>query len=173
MSILVLVVDRSHFYSRAMIITPGRTAIAVVLCCATVAGLLFAAASAAAPQTPSPSQSRIALSRTLPAMDGKEIRVKLVDVTYAPGGANASHSHPCPVVGYVLQGALRMRVNDAPEAIYRTGDTFYEGPGDIHRTSANASATEPARFLAYFMCDREVAQLSVPTPSPNSEGRRQ
>ena len=173
MSILVLVVDRSHFYSRAMIITPGRTAIAVVLCCATVAGLLFAAASAAAPQTPSPSRSRIALSRTLPAMDGKEIRVKLVDVTYAPGGANASHSHPCPVVGYVLQGALRMRVNDAPEVIYRTGDTFYEGPGDIHRTSANASATEPARFLAYFMCDREVAQLSVPTPSPKSEGRRQ
>src|SRR5678815_3990685 len=78
MSILVLVVDRSHFYSRAMIITPGRTAIAVVLCCATVAGLLFAAASAAAPQTPSPSQSRIALSRTLPAMDGKEIRVCLL-----------------------------------------------------------------------------------------------
>jgi len=156
-----------------MIITPGRTAIAVVLCCATVAGLLFAAASAAAPQTPSPSRSRIALSRTLPAMDGKEIRVKLVDVTYAPGGANASHSHPCPVVGYVLQGALRMRVNDAPEVIYRTGDTFYEGPGDIHRTSANASTTEPARFLAYFMCDREVTQLSVPTPAPKDDGRRQ
>lgn len=165
--------DRSHFYSRAMIIIPKRTSIAVVLSCATVAGLRFTAASAAAPQTPSPSQSRIALARTLPAMDGKEIRVKLVDVTYAPGGANASHSHPCPVVGYVLQGALRMRVNDAPEMIYRTGDTFYEGPGDVHRTSANASATEPARFLAYFMCDREIAQLSVPTAPPKDEARRE
>ena len=156
-----------------MTITPRRTAIAAALCCATAAGFRFAPASAAAPQTPSPSQSRIALSRTLPAMDGRELRVKLVDVTYAPGGANASHSHPCPVVGYVLQGAVRMRVNDAPEVIYRSGDTFYEGPGDIHRTSANASATEPARFLAYFMCDREVTQLSVPTPSPKDEGRRE
>jgi len=88
-------------------------------------------------------------------MDGREIRVKLVDVTYAPGGANASHSHPCPVVGYVLQGALRMRVNDAPEVIYRTGDTFYEGPGDIHRTSANASTTE--RF-GYLYADGELRE---------------
>jgi quercetin dioxygenase-like cupin family protein len=156
-----------------MTITLERTSIAAALCCVAVAGFCFAPASAASPQTTSPSQSRVALSRTLPAMDGREIRVKLVDVTYAPGGANASHSHPCPVVGYVLQGALRMRVNDAPEVIYRSGDTFYEGPGDIHRTSANASATEPARFLAYFMCDREVAQLSVPTPSPKDERRRE
>ena len=117
MSILVLVMDRSRSYSRAMTITPGRTAIAVVLCCASTAGLRFAAASAAAPQAASPSQSRIALSRTLPAMDGREIRVKLVDVTYAPGGANASHSHPCPVVGYVLQGALRMRVNETRNSL--------------------------------------------------------
>ena len=156
-----------------MTITLGRISLAAALCCVAVAGFQFAPASAAVPQTPSPSQSRIALSRTLPAMDGREIRVKLVDVTYAPGGANASHSHPCPVVGYVLEGALRMRVNDAPEVIYRSGDTFYEGPGDIHRTSANASATEPARFLAYFMCDREVTQLSVPTPSPKDERRRE
>jgi quercetin dioxygenase-like cupin family protein len=156
-----------------MTITPGRTSIAAALCCAIVAGFRFAPASAAAQHATPPSQSRIALSRTLPAMDGREIRVKLVDVTYPPGGANASHSHPCPVVGYVLQGALRMGVNDAPDVIYRSGDTFYESPGDIHRTSANASATEPARFLAYFMCDREIAQLSIPTPSPKDERRHE
>jgi quercetin dioxygenase-like cupin family protein len=120
-----------------------------------------------------PSQSRTVLSRSLPPMDGREIRVKIVDVTYPPGGANASHTHPCPVVGYVLQGALRMRVNDEPEAIYRSGDTFYEGAGDIHRTSANASATEPARFLAYFTCDRDVERLSVPTPAPKDKEARQ
>src|SRR4051812_40934593 len=115
---------RSHSYSRAMTITREPTSIVAALCFAAMAGFHFAPASAAAPQTPAPSQSRITLSRTLPAMDGREIRVKLVDVTYPPGGANASHSHPCPVVGYVLQGALRMRVNDSPEVIYRIGDTF-------------------------------------------------
>jgi quercetin dioxygenase-like cupin family protein len=143
-----------------MPITLGRAFAAALLC----------AASAAAQTAPS-SQSRIALSRTLPAMDGREIRVKVVDVTYPPGGANTAHTHPCPVVGYVLQGALRMRVNDQAEAIYRAGDTFYEAPGDVHRTSANASSTEPARFLAYFTCDRDVAQLSLPVPAPQGARR--
>jgi quercetin dioxygenase-like cupin family protein len=106
-------------------------------------------------------------------MDGREVRIKIADVTYAPGGANGPHTHPCPVIGYVLQGALRMRVNDQPEVIYRAGDTFYEAAGDMHRTSANASATESARFLAYFMCDRDVEQLSVPMPAPKDEGARQ
>jgi quercetin dioxygenase-like cupin family protein len=143
-----------------MLTLPGRTILAALL-----------ALAAAVAQPASPSQSRIALSRTLPPMDGREIHVKVVDVTYAPGGANAAHTHPCPVVGYVLQGAVRMRVNDGPETIYRTGDTFYESPGDVHRTSANASATEPARFLAYFMCERDVAQLSVPAPKGEDGGR--
>lgn len=142
---------------------------------AAIAGIAVAAvglAAAAAPrQATPPSRSRIALSRALPPMDGREIRVTVVDVSYPPGGANASHTHPCPVVGYVLEGALRMRVGDGPEVVYRAGDTFYETAGDVHRTSANASATEPARFLAYFTCDRDVAQLSVPTPADAGRGR--
>jgi quercetin dioxygenase-like cupin family protein len=129
----------------------------------------LATAAMLSAQSAPTSQSRTVLSRSLPPMDGREIRVKIVDVTYPPGGANASHTHPCPVVGYVLQGALRMRVNEEPEAIYRSGDTFYERAGDIHRTSANASTTEPARFLAYFICDREVERLSVPAPAPKDE----
>jgi quercetin dioxygenase-like cupin family protein len=155
-----------------MSFTHGRTPAAVVIAGAAVAAFGLASASATSGQPAPASQSRIALSRTLPPMDGREIRVKVVDVTYPPGGANGSHSHPCPVVGYVLEGALRMRVNDGPEAVYRAGDTFYEGPGDVHRTSANASATEPARFLAYFTCDREVTQLSVPAPAPKGAGER-
>lgn len=136
---------------------------------AAVAALLAGAIAAA--QTPPTSQSRVAWSGTLPPMDGHDVHVKLVDVTYPPGGANPSHTHPCPVVGYVLQGALRMRINDAAEVIYRAGDTFYEAPGDVHRVSANASQTEPARFLAYFTCDRDVTPLSVPTTPPKGAAR--
>jgi quercetin dioxygenase-like cupin family protein len=135
--------------------------------------ILTAATAAAGEQSAAPSESRIALSRTLPPMDGREVRVKIVEVTYAPGGANTAHTHPCPVIGYVLEGALRMRVNDGPETVYRAGDTFYEAPGDVHATSANASATEPARFLAYFTCDRDVAQLSSPaTPTQQRQKGR-
>ena len=164
--------DHSVMNSRAMTFMLRRLSVAALL-----SGILathpFPLHSAAAPQSAKPSQSRIVLSHSLPPMDGREIRVKVVDVTYAPGGANASHTHPCPVIGYVLQGALRMRVNDEPEVIYRTGDTFYERAGDIHRSSANASTTEPARFLAYFTCDRDVEQLSVPMPAPKDQGARQ
>ena len=146
----------------------SRFATAVSVSVAVALGL---AAVVAARQAPA-SQSRIAFERVLPAMDGRAIRLKIVDVTYPPGGANASHSHPCPVVGYVLRGAVRMRLNEGPETIYRAGDTFYEGPGDIHSASANASATEPARFLAYFTCDRDVAQLSVPTTAAKDPEHR-
>ena len=129
------------------------------------------AGSAAIAQTPATSRSRTVLSRTLPPMNGADIHVKVIDVSYPPGGANASHTHPCPVVGYVLEGALRMAVNSGPEVIYQAGDTFYEAPGDLHRISANASASEPARFLAYFTCDGDVASLSTPLAKSPGAGR--
>jgi quercetin dioxygenase-like cupin family protein len=152
--------------------TSIRSLITVAVVGASVAALRLSAASASPGQSAQPSQSRVALSRTLKPMDGREIRVRVVEVTYPPGGANASHTHPCPVVGYVLEGSLRMQVNDGAEALFKKGDTFYEEPGDIHRVSANASTTEPARFLAYFTCDREVTQLSMPAPAPKGAGER-
>jgi quercetin dioxygenase-like cupin family protein len=149
-----------------------RSLIAIAVVGTSVEAMRLSAAAASPRQPAPPSQSRLALSRTLKPMDGREIRVRVVEVTYPPGGANASHTHPCPVVGYVLEGSLRMQVNEGAEAIFRKGDTFYEEPGDIHRISANASATEPARFLAYFTCDREVAQLSTPASAPKGAGER-
>ena len=49
--------------------------------------------------------------------------------------------HPCPVIGYVLHGAVRMQVKGGPEALYQAGDSFYEAPNGIHLVSKNASAT--------------------------------
>jgi quercetin dioxygenase-like cupin family protein len=108
-----------------------------------------------------PSQSRTAFSGKLPALDGERLEATLVEVTYPPGGANPAHRHPCPVVGYVLEGALRMQVKGQPERIFKPGETFFESPSDVHLVSANASADVPARFLAYFVCDR-ATRLSVP-----------
>lgn len=103
-------------------------------------------------------------------MDGVRLQVKLVEVTYAPGGASTAHSHPCPVVGYVLEGAVRMQVKGEPEAIYKVGDTFYENPNGVHQVSANASAKEKARFLAYFVCDHDKP-LTGPPPAGTGEGK--
>jgi quercetin dioxygenase-like cupin family protein len=106
-------------------------------------------------------RARVAFARALPALDGGHLKVTLVEVTYGPGESSQAHSHPCPVVGYVIAGAVRMQVKGEAEAIYRAGDSFYEAPHGVHAVSANASATEPATFLAYFVCDHEEP-LSTP-----------
>jgi quercetin dioxygenase-like cupin family protein len=119
------------------------------------------------------AQVRAVISHALPRMDGERLRVKVVEVTYPPGGASRPHSHPCAVVGYVTEGALRTRVQGQPEAVYHAGESFYEAPNGVHAVSANASSVRPAKFLAYFVCDRET-ELSVPvadTTSTSSGGR--
>ena len=106
------------------------------------------------------------LTQRLPRLNGASLDARLVEVRYPPGGVSGAHRHPCPVVGYVLEGALRMGLNGEPARIVRAGESFYESPDDLHSTSANASDTAPARFLAYFTCDRETP-TSVPVPPPH------
>jgi quercetin dioxygenase-like cupin family protein len=117
------------------------------------------------------SQSRTAFSGRLPALDGQRLEATLVEVTYPPGGVNPAHRHPCPVIGYVLEGAVRMQVEGQPERIYQRGETFSETPTDVHLVSANASQDVPAKFLAYFVCDR-ATPLSVPVTAPKGSGDR-
>ncbi len=109
------------------------------------------------------AQSRVAFAHALPKLDGNHLRASVVEVSYGPGGFSQPHSHPCPVIGYVVEGALRMQVNHDPEVIYKAGDSFYEAPNSAHMVSANASDKEPVKFLAYFVCDHE-APLSAVLP---------
>lgn len=105
-------------------------------------------------------RARVLLSRDLPRLDSNHLKVTLVEVDYGPGEASKPHSHPCAVVGYVAVGTLRTQVKGEPEIIYRAGQTFYEAPNGVHLVSANASATEPAKLLAYLICDHD-APLSI------------
>lgn len=102
-------------------------------------------------------------------MDGNQLRATLVEVSYAPGGSSAPHSHLCPVVGYVVNGALRSQVKGEPEHIYKAGESFYEAANGLHQISANASATEPAKFVAFFICDHDTP-LTVPAPMRKNAG---
>lgn len=117
--------------------------------------------------SPLPSEQdatvRTLRSQALPAMNGKKLEVKLIEVSYPPGGASRAHSHPCTVFGYVLEGALRSQVQGQAEATYRPGDSFYEAPNGVHAVSANASSSEPVRFLVTFVCDSS-APLTTPVP---------
>jgi quercetin dioxygenase-like cupin family protein len=137
--------------------------------------LLLATTSLAATSAPSPhpdARARIVFSHALPRLDPVHLKVTTVEVTYPPGGSSAPHSHPCPVIGYVLAGAVRMQVKGGAQSIYKAGDSFYEAPNGVHVVSENASATEPATFLAYFICDHS-APLSTQVPTDSSEGNGQ
>src|ERR1700733_4811961 len=125
--------------------------------------------SLAATATPPEARTRVVFSHPLPRLHPAHLELTTVEVTYPPGGASAPHTHPCPVIGYVLKGAVRMQVKGGAESIYRAGDSFYEEPNGVHMVSKNASATEPATFLAYFICDH-AGPLSVRVPTNSSQG---
>ena len=110
------------------------------------------------------AQVRAVLSRALPSLDGGRLKATVIEVTYSASGFSRPHRHPCPVIGYVIEGALRTAVDQRPETIIHAGETFYEAPNGLHRVSANASANAPVRFLAVFMCDNDQP-LSVADPS--------
>ena len=118
---------------------------------------------------PTKDRARIVLTQPLAKLDGEHLKAFLVEVHYGPGESSQPHSHPCAVIGYVLEGAIRSKVKGAPEAVYKAGETFYEPANGVHETSANASATEPARLLAYFLCDHDVP-LSVAPPDSDARG---
>ena len=120
-------------------------------------------------QSEAREQASVVLSRTLPRLNGDHLQAKVVEVRYGPGESSSQHSHPCPVVGYVVEGAYRTQVKGESEKIYKAGETFYEAPNGVHLVSANASSTQPVKFIACFICDHDTP-LSVPTPDSKTEG---
>jgi quercetin dioxygenase-like cupin family protein len=114
-------------------------------------------------QSKSPTASHPTnFSHSLPHLDGKHLSATVVEVNYAPGQADKPHSHPCTVIGYVAEGAIRFQVKGGePEAVYKAGESFYEPPNGVHQVSANASDKEPAKLIAFFVCDHDTP-LTVP-----------
>jgi quercetin dioxygenase-like cupin family protein len=111
-----------------------------------------------------PKRSRVVFAHALAPLDGSHLKATIVEVRYGPGESSPAHSHPCPVIGYVIEGALRTQVQGEPAVVYHAGQSFYENPDQGHLVSANASRTDSLRFLAYFTCDRDTP-LSVAAPS--------
>ena len=92
------------------------------------------------------------MNRELAGLPDKEIL--MLTVTYLPGGASLPHRHDAQVFVYVLEGELTMQVDGSAPVTLRPGQTFYESPSDIHRISANASRTTPAKILVFMVKDK-------------------
>lgn len=97
------------------------------------------------------------LSRDLVGAPGKEGAVVVVE--YPPGAVDPVHRHDANVFVYVLEGSVVMQVQGAVPVTLQAGQTFYEGPDDVHIVGRNASMTKPAKFLAFFVKDKGAPLL--------------
>jgi len=114
----------------------------------------------AASQAPQASVTPLT-SKDLPDFPGKE--VLMITVDYPPGSADPIHRHNAHAFIYVLEGSIIMQVKGGKEVTVNPGQTFYEGPNDIHVVGKNASSTKPAKFVVFFIKDKGAPVL-VPVP---------
>src|SRR5262245_36775017 len=80
---------------------------------------------------------------------GREGRV--IEVSYPPGAQDMVHRHDAHAFVYVLEGQIIMQLKGQPAVTLKAGQTFYEGPTDVHLVGRNASNTEPARFVVVLL----------------------
>jgi len=77
----------------------------------------------------------------------------MMTVEYAPGGSSLPHRHPGAIFAYVLDGEVLCALDDGPIVHYHAGQSWTEKSGQLHRVSANASKTAPARLLVFFVTE--------------------
>jgi quercetin dioxygenase-like cupin family protein len=87
----------------------------------------------------------------------------MLTVEYPPGASSPKHRHNAHTFVYILEGTLIMQVEGGERMTLKPGDTFYETPEDIHTVSMNASKTEPAKALVFFV-KRQGEPMTVPVP---------
>jgi len=99
------------------------------------------------------------MSKDLAEFPGKE--GLMITVEYPPGSVDPIHRHNAHGFIYVLEGSIVMQVRGGKEVTLTPGQTFYEGPNDVHVVGRNASQTKPAKFVVFFVKDKG-APLFVP-----------
>jgi quercetin dioxygenase-like cupin family protein len=121
-----------------------------------VAGLLCAIGS------PLSAQQAVVtplMTKELADVPGRE--ALMLTVEYPPGSSDPVHRHNADALVYVLEGSVVMQVEGGKPVTLTEGQTFYEGPGDVHVVGRNASTTKPARFLVVLL-KKKGAPVLVP-----------
>ena len=96
-------------------------------------------------------------SKDLTNLPGKE--GLMITVDYPPGSVDAIHRHNAHAFVYVLEGSIVMQVRGGKEVTLTPGQTFYEGPDDVHVVGRNASKTKPVKFVVVFVKDKGAPVL--------------
>ena len=97
------------------------------------------------------------LSKELTNLPGKE--GLMITVVYPPGSSDPIHRHNAHAFVYVLEGSIVMQVRGGKEVTLTPGQTFYEGPSDVHVVGRNASQSKPAKFVVFLVKDKGAPVL--------------
>jgi quercetin dioxygenase-like cupin family protein len=137
----------------------SNTAVRVVLPSVGAVWLLAMSLASGMPMTQD-ATVRSLLSRDLAGGPGREL--SMITVEYPPGGSDPVHTHHAQALVYVLEGSIVMQVKGGAPMTLGPGQTFYEGPDDVHVVGRNASQTAPAKILVFLVKDKG-APILVPT----------
>jgi quercetin dioxygenase-like cupin family protein len=97
------------------------------------------------------------ISKDLADFPGKE--GLMITVVYPPGSSDPIHRHNAHAFVYVLEGSIVMQVKGGKEVTLTPGQSFYEGPNDIHVVGRNASTTKPAKFVVFLVKNKDAPVL--------------
>jgi quercetin dioxygenase-like cupin family protein len=106
------------------------------------------------------------MSKDLAEFPGKE--ALMISVVYPPGASDPIHRHNAHAFLYVLEGSVVMQVKGAKEITLTPGQSFYEGPNNIHTVGRNASRTKPAKFIVVLVKDKGAPVLLPINPKTAS-----
>lgn len=109
--------------------------------------------------TPAPKEAKVTplMSKDLAEFPGKEGLMIMVE--YPPGSSDPIHRHNAHAFVYVLEGSIVMQVRGGKQVTLTPGQTFYEGPDDVHVVGRNASQTKPAKFVVFLVKDKGAPML--------------
>jgi quercetin dioxygenase-like cupin family protein len=122
-----------------------------------VLAMLVAVASAARAAGPAEAIVTPLMTKPLDDYPGKEALMLMVE--YPPGSVDPVHRHHAHAFVYVLEGSIVMQVKGGKQVTLTPGQTFYEGPNDVHTVGRNASETQPAKFIVVLLKDKGAPVL--------------
>ena len=128
------------------ILTIGIVALAAGVLCAAHSGL-----------TAQDAAVKPLMTKDLANIPGKEAEMMVVE--YPPGSSDPIHRHNAHAFVYVLEGSVVMQLKGGKQVTLTPGETFYEGPDDVHVVGRNASNTKPAKFLVVLVKDKGAPVL--------------
>ncbi len=128
-----------------------------LIVCTLIAAAFGVGLTMAATTEPKEAKLTELMSKDLTDLHGKEGLMLLIE--YPPGSTDPIHRHNAHGFIYVLEGSVVMQVRGGKETILTPGQSFYEGPDDVHVVGRNASQTKPAKFLVFLVKDKGAPVL--------------